>query len=141
MNITKSRSFQNSNRVMETGKKISRGQIQRVKKERIEWDNIGRSNNQKFLHNINPNVSVTWASKQMWGVGNKHQYEDILKVTREGGNHHECESDWHKSKCRRKMVTWSTQKTKQNPKVSTYSLKDFYPSKIMQAKMLNSKIR
>lgn len=44
---------------METGKKISRGQIQRVKKERIEWDNIGRSNNQKFLHNINPNVSVT----------------------------------------------------------------------------------
>ena len=59
MNITKSRSFQNSNRVMETGKKISRGQIQRVKKERIEWDNIGRSNNQKFLHNINPNVSVT----------------------------------------------------------------------------------
>lgn len=29
-------------------------------------------------------------------------------------------------------------KTKQNPKVSTYSLKDFYPRKIMQRKMLNS---
>ena len=31
--------------------------------------NIGRRNNQKFLHNSNPKVSVTRASKQMGGGG------------------------------------------------------------------------
>ena len=52
--------------------------------ERQYW-----KNNQTFLHNSNPKVSVTRASKQMAGEeGNQHQYEDILKVTREGGNYH-----------------------------------------------------
>ena len=50
--------------------------------------NIGRSNNQKYLHNSKPKVSVTRASKQMGGKKPKHQYEDILKITREGGNYH-----------------------------------------------------
>lgn len=78
--------------VMETGKKfLEEDKPKEGKKlERIEWmrGNIGRSNNQKYLHNSNPKVSVTRASKQMGGKKPKHQYEDILKITREGGNYH-----------------------------------------------------
>lgn len=55
--------------VMETGKKfLEEDKPKEGKKlERIEWmrGNIGRSNNQKYLHNSNPKVSVTRASKQM----------------------------------------------------------------------------
>ena len=50
--------------------------------------NIGRSNNQKFLHNSNPKVSVTRASKQMGGGDPNISNEYILKVTGEGGNYH-----------------------------------------------------